>query len=445
MAPRDGGRGGVAPVARGDGTLEAGAAADIVRYVLPGATRPREAAEPIRSPASRRSSWQVTRAPCRAEAIPSPPRPSAAFRGVPVCCSAPERAPRRGRTPPVIHYPCAARRAPLTMIEFQPPPPDRRSARRRREMLASAKTPALTGHERPDGDCVGSQAALARMLTARGVNCIVLNPDSPERRYGDVVSSARFLVDDGGIKPPSTTSSCSMEGICRERARASRSACGRLPRARSWSTTIFTTETSGGTRPSWTRASATGVLVRRIGAHLGAPVDERTAVALFTTLVTDTGWFKYSNTDAGDAAPRRSWAERGVQPAGCLRGPLPASGSLARVDAQRSARADLPLRGRCARRDRSPLQPDGTPLDVDGDGVLDVLRAVESVEVALLLRAIEPALCKLSARAPRTLRRPATRGRLRRRRTREGAAGATSSKAPSPPPCRRSSRPPWHR
>ena len=32
-------------MARGDGTPRAGAAADIVRYVLPGATRPREAAE----------------------------------------------------------------------------------------------------------------------------------------------------------------------------------------------------------------------------------------------------------------------------------------------------------------------------------------------------------------------------------------------------------------
>ena len=86
------------------------------------------------------------------------------------------------------------------MIEFQPPPPTD-AQRAAVEMLASAKTLLLTGHERPDGDCVGSQAALARMLTARGVNCIVLNPDSPERRYGDVVLSARFLVDDGGLLP----------------------------------------------------------------------------------------------------------------------------------------------------------------------------------------------------------------------------------------------------
>ena len=36
---------------------------------------------------------------------------------------------------------------------------------------------------------------------------------------------------------------------------------------------------------------------------------------------------------------------------------------------------------------------------MDGDVVLDVLRSVGSVEVALVLRAIEPTRCKLSARS----------------------------------------------
>ena len=64
-----------------------------------------------------------------------------------------------------------------------------------------------------------------------------------------------------------------------------------------------------------TSASATGVLVRRIGAHLGASVDAQTAVALYTTLVTDTGWFKYSNTDAETMLIAAELVERGVEPA----------------------------------------------------------------------------------------------------------------------------------
>ena len=157
-------------------------------------------------------------------------------------------------------------------------------------------------------------------------------------------------------------------------------------------TTIFTTETSGGTRPD-TSASATASRPpdRR---HLGAPVDERTA-ALFTTL----GPRLVQVLEHGpETLPsRRSWWS-GAQPAAV--GVDFSSVRIARwVDAQRTlARTSYYADGALAVIDLL-LQPDGTPLDVDGDGVLDVLRAVESVEVALLLRAIEPALCKLSARS----------------------------------------------
>ena len=117
-------------------------------------------------------------------------------------------------------------------------------------------------------------------------------------------------------------------------------------------------------------------------------------MALFTTLVTDTGWFRYSNTDVGDDAPRGGAGGAGRPAGGCLRGPLPASGSipLARTLSAALARTSYYADGALAVIDL-PLQPDGTPLDVDGDGVLDVLRAVESVEVALVLRAIEPTRC----------------------------------------------------
>ena len=41
---------------------------------------------------------------------------------------------------------------------------------------------AVVGHARPDGDCIGSQVALARMLTARGFDTICVNADPVPRR-----------------------------------------------------------------------------------------------------------------------------------------------------------------------------------------------------------------------------------------------------------------------
>ncbi|MEC8496157.1 MAG: DHH family phosphoesterase [Planctomycetota bacterium] len=284
------------------------------------------------------------------------------------------------------------------MIEFQPPPTTD-AQRAAVEMLASARTLLLTGHERPDGDCVGSQAALARMLTACGADCFVLNPDPPEQRYRELISSARFLVDDGGPLPEHDVAvmldggDLSRTGALAERLRAAPSSKvvidHHLHDGDAWWDAAFVD----------TSASATGVLVRRIGAHLGAPVDAQTAVALYTTLVTDTGWFKYSNTDAETMLIAAELVERGVEPA-AVYGDLfqRQDRSHVRTISAALARTSYYADGKLAVVDL-PLQPDGTPLEVDGDVVHDLLRAVESVEVALLLRAIEPARCKLSARS----------------------------------------------
>ena len=284
------------------------------------------------------------------------------------------------------------------MSSYQPPEPtdEQRAAIR---LLEGAQRVLLTGHERPDGDCLGSQAALARILEARGVHAFVVNPDEPEGRFGEVTGSARFLVDDGGDLPEHDVVVMLDGG---DLSRTGRLAA-RLEAAPSKKLVVDHHLHAGA--PWWdaafvdTRASATGVLVRRIAAHLGSAIDEATARALFTTLVTDTGWFKYSNSDAETLLIASELVALGVRPAtvyGDLfqrqptHHPRTLSGALART----SYYAD----GRLALVDL-PLGPDGTGLDADSDAVLDVLRSVESVEVALVLRAISPSACKLSARS----------------------------------------------
>ena len=52
---------------------------------------------------------------------------------------------------------------------------------------------AVVGHARPDGDCIGSQAALARVLRARGHEVVCLNPDPVPRRLQFLVDGVTFL------------------------------------------------------------------------------------------------------------------------------------------------------------------------------------------------------------------------------------------------------------
>lgn len=266
------------------------------------------------------------------------------------------------------------------------------------ELLASSTQILLTGHERPDGDCLGSQAALCRVLKARGQSAFVLNPDPPDRRYAEIVTDD-FHVDDGGELPDHDLVVMLDGGDLSRTGRLAQ----RLSRAPS-KKLVVDHHLHDGER--WwdaafvdTSASATGILVRRIAAHLGMPVDSTAARAMFTTLVTDTGWFKYSNTDTETLTIAAELVGLGVRPAEVYGDlfqrqgqdhPRSLSGALARTVYY----AD----GRLALVDLPEAQGGG-PFEVDSDAVLDILRSVESVEVALVVRAVDGARCKLSARS----------------------------------------------
>ena len=267
------------------------------------------------------------------------------------------------------------------------------------ELLASSRRILLTGHERPDGDCVGSQAGLARALASVGQSAFVLNVDAPAPVYGELLEYADFQVDDGSPLPPHDLvvmldgGDLTRTGKLYERLAASDAkklvVDHHLHDGDAWWDAAFVDTT----------ASATGVLVRRLAGHLGAALDAQSARAIFTTLVTDTGWFKYSNTDEETLLLGAEMIGLGVRPAEVygdlfqrqpMDHPIKLSGALARTtyyaDGQLAV-LDLPL-GR-----------DGRPMDADSDAALDIIRSVEAVAVALVVREVGPTHCKLSARS----------------------------------------------
>lgn len=281
---------------------------------------------------------------------------------------------------------------------FQPPPATD-DQKRAVELLRDSRRILLTGHERPDGDCIGSQAGLACALASVGQSAFVLNVDQPEAVFSELTMLADFRVDDGGPLPEHDLvvmldgGDLSRTGALHERLMNSPArklvVDHHLHDGDAWWDEAFVD----------TSASATGVLVRRLTSHLGATVSEGAARALFTTLVTDTGWFKYSNTDAETLTIAAEMISLGVRPAEVygdlfqrqpLEHPLKLAGALART----TYHAD----GRVVMLDL-PLGPNGQAMDVDSDVALDIVRSVEAVEVALVVREIALNRCKLSARS----------------------------------------------
>jgi len=266
------------------------------------------------------------------------------------------------------------------------------------ELIGKGQRFLLVGHMRPDGDCLGSQAAMARVLEKLGKEVWIYNPDAPEPRYDYLGRDVKFRAYDGGPLPQHDVSvlldfcelsrTGAMEPALLAQASKKLVIDHHVPPGTPWWDEAFVD----------VRASATGILVRRIAALLGVELDAAAARGVFTSLVTDTGWFKYSNTDAETLAVASEMATLGVEPhriysALHQRQPAGHPPALARALERLEYHAD----GRIAVIDLPASAADLAALDTDE--VLDIVRAVERVEVVLLLREVPAGAVKLSARS----------------------------------------------
>lgn len=263
--------------------------------------------------------------------------------------------------------------------------------------LSGAGSVLLTGHVRPDGDCLGSQVALARAIRAWGGQARILNPDPADRRFDHLTEWFELEVWDGGALP---RHDAVVLLDCSDLDRLG--AMGRQVASTSGKTVVLDHHLPGPTR--WWDAGivdpsspATGLIVWRLIQAAGGTIDRGMAVGLFTALVTDTGWFRYPNTTAATLAAASQMVERGVDPAEVYRSleqrrhplhPIGLGRLLSRVE---YIEDDQVAVLRLPWSDEAPF--------VDGDDALDVIRGVESVEVVLLVRECADGWCRLSARS----------------------------------------------
>src|SRR5579883_1894088 len=84
---------------------------------------------------------------------------------------------------------------------------------------------AIVGHARPDGDCIGSQVALARVLRARGCEVVCVNADAVPRRLQFLVDDLKFVRPDALL--PGDWSAFYVD--CADQSRAGEKATARFP------------------------------------------------------------------------------------------------------------------------------------------------------------------------------------------------------------------------
>lgn len=255
----------------------------------------------------------------------------------------------------------------------------------------------VTTHENPDGDAIGSSLGLALFLRNSGKEVTIHFKDPVPDLYGflpltDQVSSTLpdrpydvcFVLDVGEFR------------------RAGNAVTG----CRTIGSFInidhhLTRDLFGAINYIDSGAAATGVLIYRIIKASGQTLDRDTALCLYTALLTDTGSFRYSNTNPEAFAIAADLIAAGLN-AWYVTEHLFESQPAARLKLLTESLNTLII---SPRGDVASLAVTLDMYDRTGgsaeltDGFVNYPRSIKGVEVAIFLREIEPGAFKVGFRS----------------------------------------------
>jgi phosphoesterase RecJ-like protein len=168
--------------------------------------------------------------------------------------------------------------------------------------LSKCKRVLVTTHVRPDGDALGSAAAMAMGMKAKGIDSDVLLLSHLPRKYAFVfVDYAIPFIDVEERWPESfsldrydallvvDTGTWSQLPGLKERV-------GDWPRPKLVLDHHLTQENWADEKLVQTNAAAAGEIVAALFDEWGIALDARIATALYLAIASDTGWFQFSST-----------------------------------------------------------------------------------------------------------------------------------------------------
>lgn len=265
--------------------------------------------------------------------------------------------------------------------EHTPVPEELLSALRRHKRVL------IAAHARPDPDAMGSSLAMAWALRAIGVDALVFNEDG-------LPPFLRFLTLPGPVLTNLDSLPCDPDLVvcldCGDRARLGETIQPLLDRVPSVNIDHHLDNPLFGTEANWVDPgmAATGELVAYIARELRAPLHGALAEALYVAISADTGNFSYGNTTPGALRLVADMVEEGLD--------LP---RLREAMENNWTEARLRLWGRIMQKVR--ILEDGrlaaaliTLEDMkscnagreDSEGIVEQLRRLSGVRVALMLR-----------------------------------------------------------
>lgn len=200
-------------------------------------------------------------------------------------------------------------------------PGDAELAQQVKDRVAKSSRIVITGHERPDGDCIGSEVALCTILRQAGHSAWIVNSDPTPAKYQFLTAESALGQAAGGppVRIPADGEALDTDLVFVLDA-TNLDRLGRIKKEQFGSAAAINIDHHLGNPDfgavNWvdSKAAATGELIWRLAAHCGWAVPHISLQALYTALITDTGQFSYSNTNPRVLRMAAEMLERGVDP-----------------------------------------------------------------------------------------------------------------------------------
>lgn len=274
------------------------------------------------------------------------------------------------------------------------------------EMIQAARRILLTAHQRPDGDCLGSEIAMKRILEKLGKEVFVLNPDPvpPTLAFLDPNRELRGL-EEASPEERNRINEVDLIMVLDTSAWAQLAGIGPLfrnsPALKMVLDHHLKSDDIGAERFVDNTAEATGTLVVRAAKALGVSPDRKTAEAAFVAVATDTGWFRFSSVNAETYRIAAELVEAGVVPADLYR-EINEQESLGRIRlvGRTLAQTESHWDGRVmfTRIMREDLRQAGA-LPSDTEDIINMTLQVKGSQVAVLVSEIKDGSFKISFRS----------------------------------------------
>ena len=175
----------------------------------------------------------------------------------------------------------------------------------------------LCSHVRPDGDAIGSELGMARLLEALGKSVRIVNPSALPETLLWLDPERRVLKIGEGINE-AEAADCDVLIVLDTSAWAQLVDLGSVIKRTSAVKVVIDHHVSaddlGAVEFKDPLAEATGALVFQMADALGYPLTPDVALPLYCAIATDTGWFRFSSTTGETMRTVGRLIDLGAQP-----------------------------------------------------------------------------------------------------------------------------------